>query len=128
MSKSDFRLVDPSFRVDVRLRQIRGRWIASADTSDGPSVGVAWFPEDAVRAALQPFHGTLDVPSLPGNAWPTIRGRLDHAAPDEHHSPHPVEGRSRQLDAVSPPVGRHGRLAAGRSLISLWRRRAASLF
>jgi hypothetical protein len=53
-------LVSSGFWVDVRLRQIRGRWIASADSPDGPSVGVSWFPADALRAALQPFHGMVD--------------------------------------------------------------------
>lgn len=54
------RLIGPSFWVDVRLRQIRGRWIASADTPYGPSVGVSFFPRDALLAALQPFHGMVD--------------------------------------------------------------------
>ena len=54
------RLVCSDFWVDVRLRQIRGRWICSADTPDGPSVGVSFFPRDALMAALQPFHGLVD--------------------------------------------------------------------
>lgn len=60
MSKHDFRLVASGFWVDVRLRSIRGRWIASADTPHGPSVGVSFFPEDALRAALHPFHGLVE--------------------------------------------------------------------
>jgi hypothetical protein len=73
MTKLSFRLVASDFWVDVRLRQIRGRWIASADTRDGPSVGVSWFPEDALRAALQPFHGMVDdlMRSAPAELrWP----------------------------------------------------------
>lgn len=35
------RLVCSPFWVDVRLRETNGRWIASADTSDGPSSGPA---------------------------------------------------------------------------------------
>jgi len=45
VTKHNFRLLSSGFWVDVRLRQIRGRWIASADTPDGPSVGVSWFPQ-----------------------------------------------------------------------------------
>ena len=60
MSKYDFRLVASAFWVDVRLRNIRGRWIASADTPDGPSVGVSFFPMDALRAALRPFDGLVE--------------------------------------------------------------------
>ncbi len=60
MTKHNFRLLCPGFWVDVRLRQIRGRWIASADTPDGPSIGVSFFPREALVAALQPFHGLVD--------------------------------------------------------------------
>ena len=60
MSKYDFRLVASAFWVDVRLRKIRGRWIASANTPDGPSVGVSFFRADALRAALRPFDGMVD--------------------------------------------------------------------
>lgn len=65
------RLVCRSFWVDVRLRQIRGRWIASADTRDGPSVGVSFFPRDALVAALQPFHGLVE--ELMETAPPELR-------------------------------------------------------
>ncbi len=71
MTKRNFRLLSSGFWVDVRLRQIRGRWIASADTPDGPSVGVSWFPQNAVRAALQPFHGMVD--ELMGTAPAELR-------------------------------------------------------
>jgi hypothetical protein len=54
------RLVCSSLRADVRLSQLRGRWLASADTPDGPSLGVAWFPVDALEAALEPFDGFVD--------------------------------------------------------------------
>lgn len=57
MKQRNFRLLSSNFWVDVRLRQIRGRWIASADTPDGPSVGVSFFPREALVAALQPFPG-----------------------------------------------------------------------
>jgi hypothetical protein len=36
------RLRCSSFGVDVRLRELNGRWIASADTHDGPSLGLGF--------------------------------------------------------------------------------------
>ncbi len=60
MTKHTFRLVCSKFWVDVRLHQIQGRWLASADTPGGPSVGLAWFPLDAVEAALEPFEGARE--------------------------------------------------------------------
>ena len=55
----DLRLVAGDLSVHVRIRQIRGRWIASADTPKGPSIGVSWFPCDALVAALEPFDGLV---------------------------------------------------------------------
>ena len=49
------RLVCSGFWADVRLTQLHGRWVASADTPDGPSLGLGWFPRDALEAALEPF-------------------------------------------------------------------------
>lgn len=46
--------------VDVRLREIGGRWIASADTPDGPSLGLGHGAIEAIEAALQPFEGIVD--------------------------------------------------------------------
>ena len=54
------RLTCSLFWVDVRLREINGRWIASADTPDGPSLGLGTRPIEAVEAALQPFEGIVD--------------------------------------------------------------------
>ena len=54
------RLVCPGFWADVRLVQLHGRWMASADTPDGPSLGLGWFPVDAVEAALDPFDGFVE--------------------------------------------------------------------
>jgi len=51
------RLSCPTFWVDVRLREIRGRWIASADTPDGPSLGLGHMPVEAIESALEPFDG-----------------------------------------------------------------------
>lgn len=54
------RLVCSKFWADVRLAQIQGRWLASADTLDGPSLGTGWFPLDALAAALEPFDGFVE--------------------------------------------------------------------
>ena len=50
------RLTCSLFYVDVRLREFNGRWLASADTPDGPSVGwgrspigALWMGPRAVR-------------------------------------------------------------------------------
>lgn len=48
------------FSVDVRLVQLDGRWLASADTSDGPSLGLGRLPEQALIEALEPFSGIVD--------------------------------------------------------------------
>lgn len=61
------RLNCSSFWVDVRLREINGRWIASADTPDGPSLGLGKGAIEAVEHALEPFEGIVDelLASLP---------------------------------------------------------------
>jgi hypothetical protein len=61
------RLSCSSFWVDVRLREINGRWIASADTPDGPSLGLGKGAIEAVERALEPFEGIVDelLASLP---------------------------------------------------------------
>lgn len=43
------RLNCSAFWVGVRLREINGRWIASADTPDGPSLGVGQRAIDAIE-------------------------------------------------------------------------------
>ena len=54
------RLSCSTFWVDVRLREIDGRWIASADTPHGPSLGVGLGAIEAIEAALEPFGGIVD--------------------------------------------------------------------
>ena len=54
------RLVCSDFSAEVRLTQLNGRWLASADTLDGPTLGMAWFPIDALEVALEPFDGFVD--------------------------------------------------------------------
>jgi hypothetical protein len=61
------RLSCSCFCVDVRLREINGRWIASADTPDGPSLGLGLEGIEAIEHALRPFEGIVDelLASLP---------------------------------------------------------------
>ena len=54
------RLSCATFWVDVRLRDMNGRWIASADTPDGPSLGLGLGAMEAIGAALEPFEGIAD--------------------------------------------------------------------
>jgi hypothetical protein len=63
------RLTCSPFWVDVRLREINGRWIASADRPDGPSLGLGQRAIDAVAQALEPFDGIVDelLASVPGS-------------------------------------------------------------
>ena len=50
----------PSWPRTLRLTQLHERWVASADTPHGPSLGLGWFPVDALEAALQPFDGFVE--------------------------------------------------------------------
>jgi hypothetical protein len=63
------RLTCSTFWVDVRLREINGRWIASADTPNGPSLGLGKRAIEAVEHALEPFEGIVDelLASLPSS-------------------------------------------------------------
>jgi hypothetical protein len=56
---TELRLTCAAFWVDVRLREINGRWIASAETPDGPSVGLGKGPIEAIENALEPFEGIV---------------------------------------------------------------------
>lgn len=55
-----FRLHSQGLWVDVRLYQLRGRWLASADTPDGPSLRTGWSALAALTEALEPFDGSID--------------------------------------------------------------------
>ena len=61
------RLRCSTFWVDVRLLEVNGRWIASADTTDGPSLGLGKGAIEAVEHALEPFGPLVDelLASLP---------------------------------------------------------------
>ena len=70
-----YRLHSRSFWVDVRMLEVDGRWIASADTRDGPSLGCGAGPFEALWGALEPFHGVVDellasMPALEGDHSP----------------------------------------------------------
>jgi hypothetical protein len=54
------RLSCATFWVDVRLREMNGRWIASADTPGGPNLGLGLGAMQAIEGALEPFHGIVD--------------------------------------------------------------------
>jgi hypothetical protein len=55
------RLHTRASRIDVRWTSFGNRWIASASTPDGPTLGptlgVGWTPMEALTAALQRFEG-----------------------------------------------------------------------
>jgi hypothetical protein len=61
------RLTCEAFYVDVRVRELNGRFIASADTSAGPTLGIGWGAVEAISNALAPFDGVIDelLESLP---------------------------------------------------------------
>jgi len=60
MRVRQLRLTSSVLWVDVRLLRLGGKWLASADTTDGPSLGLGRLPEEAVRYALEPFDGLVD--------------------------------------------------------------------
>jgi len=55
--------------VDARLTAVEGRWLASADTPDGPSMGTGDSPVNALIEGLQPFEGVIEelLACLPSN-------------------------------------------------------------
>jgi hypothetical protein len=63
------RLTCDALWVDVRLREMNGRWMASADTPQGPSVGLGVGAVEAIEGALEPFEGAIEdlMASLPGH-------------------------------------------------------------
>jgi hypothetical protein len=60
-----------TFWVDVRRRGLNGRWIASADTPNGPSLGVGVGATQAIEAALEPFQGLVAelLATAPPELW-----------------------------------------------------------
>jgi len=76
-------LVCSGFSADVRLTQLHGRWVASADTPDGPSLGLGWFPIDALVDALEPFDDLVEelMQTVPEDLrWAEGKIRQDYRA------------------------------------------------
>ena len=65
-----YQLHSAAFWVDVRLVEIDGRWIASADTVDGPTLGCGTDAFAALWQALAPFDEVVGdlLASLPADA------------------------------------------------------------
>lgn len=61
------RLTCEDFYVDVRVRDFGGRFVASADTPNGPTLGLGVEATDAIERALLPFDGAIEelMESLP---------------------------------------------------------------
>jgi hypothetical protein len=55
----EFRLRGPGFWVDVRLYQLNGRWLASADSPSGPTLRTGYSALSALTEALEPFEGAI---------------------------------------------------------------------
>jgi len=72
MSKiREFRLHGAGFWVDVRLYELNGRWLASADSPHGPTLRTGFTALAALTAALEPFDGVIE--QLLESAPPDIR-------------------------------------------------------
>ena len=56
----EFRLRGHGFWVDVRLYELNGRWLASADSPGGPTLRTGFSPLEALTEALEPFDGMID--------------------------------------------------------------------
>ena len=65
-----YRLHCEAYWVDVRLLEVNGRWIASADTVDGPTLGCGTVAFAALWQALAPFESVVGdlLASLPADA------------------------------------------------------------
>lgn len=55
-----YRLQCSEFCVEARTREFNGRWLASADTPHGPTLGVGRSEFEALWAALEPFAPVVD--------------------------------------------------------------------
>ena len=55
------RLTHPAldFWIDVRVRQLNGRWLAVADLAGEPDVGLSFAPNEALWDALSSFRLVL---------------------------------------------------------------------
>lgn len=48
------------FYVDMRIGRVGGKWLASADTPDGPTIGYGEFWFQAALGALSPFDDAIE--------------------------------------------------------------------
>jgi hypothetical protein len=55
------RLLARDLDIEVRWSAFDGRWIASADSTSGPTLGLGWTSHEALTAALEPFAGVTDL-------------------------------------------------------------------
>lgn len=55
----EFRLRGPGFWVNVRLYELNGRWLASADSPGGPTLRTGHSPLAALTEALEPFEAII---------------------------------------------------------------------
>lgn len=55
------------FNVNVRVREMNGHFLASADTPEGPTLGTGTNAIEAITETFEPFSGVLDelLDSLP---------------------------------------------------------------
>lgn len=60
MTRHQLRLRCDEFFVDMRLMEHESRWLAVADTPDGPSIGWGQLSVNAAVMALQPFDGRIE--------------------------------------------------------------------
>lgn len=54
-------LVGDALCVHLRYVEIKGRWLASADTPGGPSLGCGWTPLAALWRAMTPYEESIDA-------------------------------------------------------------------
>lgn len=59
MMIESFRLHCDGLSVDARLVEINGRWLASVDTDDGPTLGCGMSALAALWAALEPYDSVI---------------------------------------------------------------------
>jgi hypothetical protein len=66
----NFRLSCATFFVETRCLRIKGRWIASADTPNGPSLGYGTTGFAAMWMALEPYEDAVQelLASVPPGA------------------------------------------------------------
>jgi hypothetical protein len=54
------RLESSTISVEVRLKRLNRRWLASTDTSEGPTLGYGKDALAAMYLALDPFQPAID--------------------------------------------------------------------